>query len=122
MENEGGCFVFKISPDGSAARSGGVEVGDQLAAINGQKSLKMKVDDIYNGISDSPDPVVVQLAFVRYIGLFHSDGPPVSTSETKTVVSEPRTTLRVIKDRTPSSTKGKKKRRNWFKRRRVWAS
>jgi hypothetical protein len=122
MENEGGCFVFKIAPDGSAARSGGVEAGDQLAAINGQKSLKMKVDDIYNGISDSPDPVVVQLAFIRYIGPFHSDGPPVSTSESKTVVSEPRSTLRVIKDKTPSSTTGKKKRRNWFKRRRGWAS
>ena len=62
--------MTKVSPDGSAARSGGVEVGDQLACINGQSSLKMKVDDICDVIASSHDPSQVELIFLRYIGPF----------------------------------------------------
>lgn len=117
MENTAGCFVFKIAPDGSAARSGGVEVGDQLAAINGQRSIKMKVDDVYNSISASSDPVVVQLAFLRYTGPFTSGGPLVSTSESAAADKTPKARSRVVNDKAPPVVRGKKKRRNWFKRR-----
>lgn len=70
LENSGGCFVTKVSPDGSAARTGGVEVGDQLAAINGASSIKMKVDVICEMITKAPDTKCVELVFLRYIGAF----------------------------------------------------
>ena len=70
MENDGGCFVTKVSPDGSAARSGGVEVGDQLAAINRISALNMKVDDVFNAVSNSPQKNRVDLVFIRYVGPF----------------------------------------------------
>jgi len=70
LENDGGCFVTKVSPDGSAARSRGVDVGDQLASINGTSSSKMKVDDICDAISGSSDPSQIKLVFLRYIGPF----------------------------------------------------
>jgi hypothetical protein len=76
LENDGGCFVTQVSPDGSAARSGGVEVGDQLAAINGISSINMKVDDICTAISNAPDTKCVELMFVRYHGPFR----PAATS------------------------------------------
>ena len=66
----GGCFVTKVSPDGSAARSGEIEVGDQLASINGTSSVKMKVDDICDMITTSSDPSQIELVFLRYIGPF----------------------------------------------------
>eukprot|EP00536_Pseudo-nitzschia_multiseries_P013739 jgi/Psemu1/291040/fgenesh1_pg.607_\ len=70
LENDGGCFVTKVSPDGSAALSRRVEVGDQLASINGISSLKMKVDDICNVVGNSSDPNEIKLIFLRYIGPF----------------------------------------------------
>mmetsp|Transcript_52277 Transcript_52277/g.126400 ORF Transcript_52277/g.126400 Transcript_52277/m.126400 type:complete len:1083 (-) Transcript_52277:1932-5180(-) len=93
MENDGGCFVTKVSPDGSAARSGGVEVGDQLAAINRISALNMKVDDVFNAVSNSPQKNRVDLVFIRYVGPFRPDEkvPPkgcFSNSE------RPRTTAR----------------------------
>lgn len=83
LENNGGCFVTKISPDGSAARSGGVELGDQLASINGQKSTRMNVDDIYDIIKRSKDSKSVDLAFVRYIGPFRPSRKLESSSKKK---------------------------------------
>lgn len=59
-----------MSPDGSAARSLGVEVGDQLASINGISSTRMKVDDICDVIAKSNDPSQVELIFLRYVGPF----------------------------------------------------
>jgi len=70
LENDAGCFVTKVSPDGSAARSRRVEVGDQLASINGTSSINMKVDDICDSISISSDPSRIELVFLRYIGPF----------------------------------------------------
>lgn len=61
-----------MSPDGSAARSGGVEVGDQLACINGASSLHMTVDDICDVIANSSDPSQVDLVFLRYVGPFRA--------------------------------------------------
>jgi hypothetical protein len=77
----GGCFVTKVSPDGSAARSGGVEVGDQLACINGANSLHMKVDDICDVIANSDDPSHVELVFLRYIGPFRAANKTLLTTE-----------------------------------------
>lgn len=69
-DNIGGCFVTKVSPDGSAARSRGVLVGDQLASINGSSSSKMKVDDICDAIGRCTDPSQIKLIFLRYVGPF----------------------------------------------------
>jgi hypothetical protein len=77
----GGCFVTKVSPDGSAARSGGVEVGDQLACINGGSSLHMKVDDICAVIANSVDPSMVELVFLRYIGPFRAANKSLADRE-----------------------------------------
>jgi len=70
LENDGGCFVTKVSPDGSAALSRRVEVGDQLASINGISSIKMKVDDICDVVGESSNPNKIKLIFLRYIGPF----------------------------------------------------
>ena len=59
-----------MSPDGSAARSRLVKVGDQLASINGNSSSKMKVDDICDAISKWSDQSRIELVFIRYIGPF----------------------------------------------------
>jgi hypothetical protein len=64
----GGCFVTKVAPHGSAAQSRGVEVGDQLATINGALSGKITVDNICTKISKSANPKIVELVFLRYIG------------------------------------------------------
>lgn len=78
---QGGCVVTKVSPEGSASRSGGVEVGDQLAAINGTTSIDMKVDDICNLIAKSPNPKFVELVFLRYQGpLRPAPGAPTEGS------------------------------------------
>jgi len=86
LENDGGCFVTKVSPDGSAARSLGVEMGDQLASINGANSMKMKVDDICDAISNSCDSSQIELVFLRYIGPFR---PANKTLEPRRVDSSP---------------------------------
>lgn len=62
--------MTQVSPNGSAARSGGVEVGDQLAAINGISSIEIKVDGIITAISAAPDKKCIELMFVRYEGPF----------------------------------------------------
>jgi hypothetical protein len=72
----GGCVVTRVSPDGSASRSGGVEVGDQLAAINGTPCVHLKVDDICHHIAASPNTNLVELVFLRYQGPIRpADGP-----------------------------------------------
>ena len=69
-------------PKGNADRSGKVEAGDQLAAINGRTSIGMKVDDICEAISDaSAKSNGIELTFLRYIGPFRplaSDGDRAS--------------------------------------------
>lgn len=68
LENDGGCFVTKVAPDGSAARSGGVEIGDQLACVNGVVSLGMRVGDICKIIPRSSHQKIVELGLLRYVG------------------------------------------------------
>lgn len=115
MENAGGCFVTKIAADGSAARSGGVQVGDQLAAINGQKCLKMRVEDIYKIIMTIVEPVAVQLAFIRYIGPFRPETQFDEEDNSVIDTTRPRQTLRVVKDVSQKPT-DKRKIRKWFRK------
>ena len=67
-------------PKGNADRSGKVEAGDQLAAINGRSSIGMKVDDICAIISAASSQAdQIELTFLRYVGPFQplqSDGAP----------------------------------------------
>jgi predicted metalloprotease with PDZ domain len=96
LENDGGCFVTQVSPVGSAARSGGVEVGDQLAAINGTSSIRMDVDGICTAISNAPDKKCVEMMFVRYQGPLRptaatslGSGPTSSDHETIIRIKQP---------------------------------
>lgn len=73
-ENDGGCWITKVFPDGNAAKSGGVEVGDQLAAINGISAIKLRVDQICTLITEAPNPDNIELTFLRYTGQLHPVG------------------------------------------------
>lgn len=67
QENEKGCWVTQILPDGSAASSGGnIQVGDQLAAVDGASAIDMTVDEIAKLIRVKK--MEIELTFVRYIG------------------------------------------------------
>lgn len=70
-ENDGGCWITKVFPDGNAAKVGGVEVGDQLAAVNGISAIKLRVDQICTLITEAPNPKSIELTFLRYIGELH---------------------------------------------------
>jgi hypothetical protein len=67
-------------PDGNAGKSGRVEPGDQLAAIDGRSAIGMKVDDICDAISEAASRAKqIELTFLRYVGPFQplpSDGEP----------------------------------------------
>ncbi|KAL3908873.1 MAG: hypothetical protein SGILL_008316 [Bacillariaceae sp.] len=67
-----GIIFVENDGESNAARSGGVEVGDQLACINGASSVHMKVDDICDVIANSSDPTQVDLVFLRYVGPFRA--------------------------------------------------
>jgi hypothetical protein len=59
--------VTKILPDGSAAKtSSNIQVGDQLAAVDGTSAIDMTVDDIARLIKNKKK--VMELTFVRYVG------------------------------------------------------
>lgn len=83
-ENDGGCWITKVFPDGNAAKAGGVEVGDQLAAINGVSAIQLRVDQICTLITEAPDPENIELTFLRYTGQLH----PVATPDLEEVVQE----------------------------------
>ncbi|VEU43013.1 unnamed protein product [Pseudo-nitzschia multistriata] len=107
LENDGGCFVTKVSPDGSAALSRRVELGDQLASINGISSIKMKVDDICDVVRYSPNPSEIKLIFLRYIGPLR---PLAKNSKTENKACEIDDVRHYIMntDREPSSSPNKK--------------
>lgn len=85
QEDYSGCWITKIMPEGNADRSGKVEAGDQLAAINGRSSIGMKVDDICAAISAaSSESKEIEMTFLRYIGPFlplESDGASLAGVE-----------------------------------------
>ena len=63
-------------------------MGDQLASINGANSIKMKVDDICDAISNSSNPSRIELVFLRYTGPFRTKETlePMSANSTKPFV------------------------------------
>lgn len=67
QENEKGCFVTKILPEGSAARTNGdIQIGDQLAAVDGASAIDMTVDEIASMVRVKKQ--VIELTFLRYVG------------------------------------------------------
>jgi hypothetical protein len=114
-----------VASDGSAARSGGVDLGDQLAAINGNSSMKMKVDDICSLIARSPKRKCLELVFLRYIGPFRpsrksvmegsfdleAQGSPHGSFD---LAATPNTRMTI--KQAPKDAQGKKKGFRWFGR------
>ena len=69
QENEKGCWITKILPDGNAARChSNIQVGDQLAAVDGASAIDLTVDDIASLIRSKKKKKVIELTFVRYVG------------------------------------------------------
>jgi hypothetical protein len=66
QENQSGCWVTKVLPNGSAIGSGKVRLGDQLAAIEGVSAINMTVDDIAAAVKKKSG--VIELTFLRYVG------------------------------------------------------
>lgn len=66
QENETGCWITKVLPGGNAAASGMVQVGDQLAAVDGVSAINMKVDEIAAVIKKKSSDI--ELTFLRYVG------------------------------------------------------
>ena len=69
QENDVGCWVTKVLPNGSASINGRVLVGDQLAAIDGISAICMTVNEIAAIIKDKK--TTVELTFMRYSGPLH---------------------------------------------------
>ena len=45
-----------------------MKVGDQLVAVNGNSTYKMKIDETRGVINSSSNPKEIELTFVRYVG------------------------------------------------------
>ena len=70
QENSAGCWVTRVFRSGNAAklrRGDGVEVGDQLAAVNGESTYLKKVDQVYKLMSGSSNSREVELIFICYV-------------------------------------------------------
>ena len=71
QENNAGCWVTRVFRSGNATgtkEGGGVFVGDQLAAVNEETALKLKLDETLSLIHSRSNSRKVKLTFVRYIG------------------------------------------------------
>lgn len=67
-EHEIGCWVSKVVPDGNGGR-GGVQQGDQLAAIDGRSAVHANIDEAASAISEcGKGGAGVELTFLRYVG------------------------------------------------------
>ncbi len=70
-ESPAGCWIKRIFENGNAAtsfRGDKLEVGDQLASINGASALNKTVPEICRILADAPNSNDIELSFVRYIG------------------------------------------------------
>ena len=76
----------------------------------------MSVDDIYAIIKRSRDPKSVHLAFVRYIGEFHSGGMLNGSSQGGKDKNGTKSILRVSKDEAPRRKGAKKEKQQSEKR------
>jgi len=71
QENAAGCWVSRIFRSGNAAktaRGDGVEVGDQVVAVNGKSTIGMNMRQVCTMIKSSRNPKAIELTFLRYIG------------------------------------------------------
>lgn len=66
QENDSGCWVTKVLTDGSAIKKS-IQVGDQLAAIDGKSAIRLNVEDIAIAIRQKKSKPF-ELTFLRYIG------------------------------------------------------
>ena len=66
QENEAGCWVTKVLTEGSAIKKS-IQVGDQLAAIDGKSAIGLNVDDIAGAIRQKKSRPF-ELTFLRYVG------------------------------------------------------
>ena len=65
------CWVQKIFETGNAAVASvgdKLQVGDQLAAINGVTAMHKNVADICKILAKASDQSLIELTFIRYIG------------------------------------------------------
>jgi len=132
QENESGCWITKVLPNGSAFRNGNVEVADQLVAIDGSSAINLKVSDVATTITSKTGSV--ELTFLRYTGQLSPKGKKAVTEEGYEVQSGPRPRPRLsstlpkravahVQPPSSSSVLSKKnttgKTRFWFFKRRV---
>lgn len=68
QENDGGCWVTQLLTDGHAAKSGGVVVGDQLAAVDGKSTVRFKVHEVATLVRSKSNQATLELTFLRYVG------------------------------------------------------
>ena len=125
QENEGGCWVAKVFPNGNVAKMApgdSILVGDQLAAIDGRNAIEMKVDAICALISRAENTQSIELTFLRYTGPLSSlDG---RIEDHPTDGGRPQRTEHVfdmMHKKLPIETKSrkktqKKKKKTWFGR------
>lgn len=145
QEDYSGCWVTRVMPKGNAHLSGKIEPGDQLAAINGQSSIGMKVDDICEAITaPATGEETIGLTFLRYVGpylplpddfevdmatkegVYDDDNSVCSESPSLVLEENPRSTISIMNvdskmsykdaEQPPASPKrGRKKFKKWFK-------
>jgi len=71
QENEVGCWITKVLPGGNAEKCGTIQVGDQLAAIDGVSAINLKVHEMAQIVKSKGVTLAestVELTFLRYIG------------------------------------------------------
>jgi len=60
--------IFEAGNAAVASKGDKIQVGDQLAAINGASAINKNVGDICRVLAKAPKPDAIDLTFVRYIG------------------------------------------------------
>jgi len=78
QENPSGCWITRIMPEGSAARTS-VEIGDQLAAIDGISAIHMKVDQVADVVRTKKNGF--ELTLLRYVGKLNTSHPDETKEE-----------------------------------------
>lgn len=71
QENEVGCWITKVLPGGNAEKCATIQVGDQLAAIDGVSAINLKVHEMAQIVKSKGVTLAestVELTFLRYIG------------------------------------------------------
>ncbi len=66
QEHDIGVWVSRAIPSGNGAKQG-VQYSDQLAAINGRRSVHTTIDEVASNVSSTPNGKV-ELTFLRYVG------------------------------------------------------